>query len=101
MAALFLTIKREFFDLIASGEKKEEYREIKPFFDKRLFSKKYTSVIFQNGYSLDSPRIEIELLQIEKKHANPEWSDGYSGFCYSLKLGKIINLKNYNNGKES
>lgn len=100
MSSLFLTIKKPFFDLIVSGVKKEEYREIKPFYNKRFFCKNYTKVIFQNGYSLNSPRIEVELLGIEKKNANSEWSAGYSGFCYSLKLGRIINIKNYNNGKK-
>lgn len=90
---LFLTIKKEFFDLIASGEKKEEYREIKPFWDKRL-KKQYKTVIFQNGYVSNSPRIEIEILEIEKKNAKPEWAAGYSGFCYAIKLGKILTIKN-------
>ena len=33
---LVLPIKRKWFEMIASGEKKEEYREIKPYYDKRL-----------------------------------------------------------------
>jgi len=31
MNILRLTIKKEWFDMIQSGEKKEEYREIKPY----------------------------------------------------------------------
>jgi hypothetical protein len=94
---LFLTIKKEWFNMILSGEKLEEYRDITPFFDSRL-NKKYASVIFQNGYNKTSPRVELEFLGVEKKNANPSWSAGYGGFCYVIKLGKII--KYQPNGKE-
>lgn len=30
---LILPIKRKWFDMILSGEKKEEYRDIKPYYD--------------------------------------------------------------------
>lgn len=33
---LILPIKKKWFDMIVSGEKKEEYREIKPYYDSRL-----------------------------------------------------------------
>lgn len=36
---LILPIKRKWFEMIASGEKKEEYRELKPYYHTRL--KKY------------------------------------------------------------
>jgi hypothetical protein len=36
---LHLTLKKKWFDMIASGEKKEEYREIKPFWATRLLYK--------------------------------------------------------------
>lgn len=35
---LILPIKRKWFDMILSGEKKEEYRDIKPYYDTRLLS---------------------------------------------------------------
>lgn len=37
---LTLTLKRKWFDLIKSGVKLEEYREIKPFWEKRLLDYK-------------------------------------------------------------
>lgn len=33
---IILTIKKKWFDMILSGVKKEEYREIKPYYDSRL-----------------------------------------------------------------
>lgn len=36
MKTLHLTLKKKWFDMIASGEKKEEYREIKPYWIARF-----------------------------------------------------------------
>lgn len=40
MATLTLPLKRKWFDMIKSGVKKEEYREIKPYYEKRLLDYK-------------------------------------------------------------
>lgn len=37
---LYLPLKKKWFDMIKSGEKKEEYREIKPYYEKRLLDYK-------------------------------------------------------------
>ena len=72
---LKLTINKEWFSRILSGEKTEEYREIKPYWAHRLieghnqgmwvsgesYFKPYTHVLFINGYRKDSPRIEKEI----------------------------------------
>ena len=36
MKTLHLTLKKQWFDMVESGEKKEEYREIKPYWVRRL-----------------------------------------------------------------
>ena len=36
MNILHLTLKKKWFDLIASGEKQHEFRECKPYWEKRL-----------------------------------------------------------------
>lgn len=36
MKTLHLTLKKKWFDMIASGEKQEEYREIKPYWQRRF-----------------------------------------------------------------
>ncbi|MCQ2605407.1 MAG: hypothetical protein MJ204_02800 [Bacteroidales bacterium] len=56
---LRLPLKKKWFDMIKSGEKKEEYRDIKPFYNARFikktligpFLKKYDSLIFTCGYT--------------------------------------------------
>lgn len=64
VAMLTLPIKKKWFDMILSGEKKEEYREIKPYYKTR-FEKLFAidpfneddkrEIIFRNGYSKNSP----------------------------------------------
>ena len=86
---LTLTVNKEWFSRILSGEKTEEYREIKQYWSSRLVNqlaesgevlvdefggycrvigkleyKPYTHVLFINGYRKDSPRIEKEIESI-------------------------------------
>lgn len=49
MRVLNLTLKKKWFDMIASGEKKEEYREIKPYWIKRLLCDLET----EHGYTYE------------------------------------------------
>jgi len=39
MKTLHLTLKKKWFDMIASGEKTEEYRELKDYWAQRLFNR--------------------------------------------------------------
>lgn len=90
MRVLHLTLKKKWFDMIASGEKKEEYREIKKYWNARL-NKEYDVVEFRNGYAKDSPRIRFELLSVLIGHGRKEWgADPYERY-YILKLGNIVN----------
>ena len=80
---LTLTVSKQWFDMIVADEKIEEYREIKPYWIKRLTTnceveydvaletycgkvlyRPYTHVLFINGYRKDSPRIEKEIKSI-------------------------------------
>lgn len=89
---LTLTISKEWFDKIVSNEKKEEYREIKPYWIKRLTTncevvydvvaetycgkvlyRPYTHVLFINGYGDDKPRIEKEIESIDIDRPRKGW----------------------------
>ena len=80
---LRLTICKKWFDMIVAGTKKEEYREIKAYWAKRLTTncecyydvaneyycgriiyRPFTHVLFINGYSKNSPRIERKINEI-------------------------------------
>jgi predicted phosphohydrolase len=49
MSDLILNVKRKWFDLIKSGIKTREFREIKPYWTKRL-QRKYDHVVIVSGY---------------------------------------------------
>lgn len=58
---LTLPIKKKWFDMIASGEKKEEYREIKEYYETRFQNLFGAITIYPS--SIFSERYEYELLQ--------------------------------------
>lgn len=91
MNKLYLSIEKEWFDKILSGEKKEEYRLIKPYWIRRLGNKKYDAVVFSNGYTHDSPKITIECLGIQIVDKD---TPIHNGRQYQIKLGKILGKKN-------
>ena len=80
---LHLTLMKKWFDQIQAGTKKVEYREIKPYWTKRLFdeagnSVKYDLIHFKNGYSKDCPEMKVEFLGVTTTDK------------YEIQLGKII-----------
>lgn len=120
MKILHLTLKKKWFDMIASGEKKEEYRTIKPYFRKRLCDehpgciggdfmsrhkniaytfKEFDIVRLRNGYSKTSPVIDIEFKAIRiAMEGNTEW--GWTEPCYAIQLGNIINHNHATNPQQ-
>jgi len=57
---LKLVLKSKWFEMIESGEKPEDYREIKPFYDSRLKNKP-EYVRFQLGYSKNAKKITFKI----------------------------------------
>ncbi len=91
---LHLTLKKQWFDMIASGVKKEEYREIKPYWNKRFLNKKYDVICFRNGYSKNAPKMLIELKGISSSLGIIEWGAPEKIPVYILRLGNILEIKN-------
>jgi hypothetical protein len=90
---LHLTLKKKWFDMIASGEKKEEYREIKPYWTKRLTDgdpKHWDVVAFRNGYAKDSPVIYCVFKGIKIGRGNPNWGADQDMDYYIIRLGKLL-----------
>jgi hypothetical protein len=98
MKVLHLTLKKKWFDMIASGEKKEEYREMKPYWRKRLV-KDYDIIRFKNGYGKNVPTMDIEFKGVQSSLGIIEWGAPEKETVYILPLGKILSIKNYNKNK--
>ena len=47
---LRLPLKGEYFDAIKSGRKREEYRLVTPYWDKRLRNREYDELVLTRGY---------------------------------------------------
>lgn len=114
---LVLPIKKQWFDMIRSGEKKEEYREIKPYYNKILGKnfigftfteaiienfesiKEYDlkqikdiDIIFRNGYRHDSPKIKCNC-SLGIGEGNTEWGAILGKQYYILKINKVYESK--------
>jgi hypothetical protein len=95
---LRLTLKKKWFDMIASGEKKEEYREIKPYWINRLQHwgnafdecREYNFVEFRNGYRKDSPVVTLVCEGISISIGKEEWGAESGKEYYVIKLGAIV-----------
>ncbi len=98
---LILPIKKKWFDMIKSGEKKEEYREIKPYWTNRflnnlkdenielnnifLIEKAKGTVIFQNGYQKNVPKIKCKI-ELKIDIGKTEWGAEPNKLYYVLKI---------------
>jgi hypothetical protein len=78
--------------MIASGEKREEYREIKPYWNKRLNSREYDVIKFRNGYARNAPEMIVELKEICSSLGIVEWGAPERESVYILKLGKVLSI---------
>lgn len=101
---LHLPLKAQWYEMIESGVKTEEYREIKPYWcqrfigmDRPLFSFRYgyqesnvkgfTHVKFSYGYTHRTMTFEIESITIGK--GKPEWG-APTEYVFIIKLGKRV-----------
>lgn len=80
---LHLTLMKKWFDQILAGTKTIEYREIKPYWTKRLFDDKgepidYNIIFFKNGYAKNCPKMKVEFKGIKTTEK------------YEIALGKVI-----------
>lgn len=99
---LILPIKKKWFDMILSGEKKEEYREIKPYYQSRFKNVFYMTphsfipagneqkqIMFRNGYNKNSPSFVADC-SLDIKHGKTEWGAEEDIDYYVLTIHKIV-----------
>ena len=94
MRTLNMTLKKKWFAMILSGEKKEEYREIKNHWDVMLRNPQDINfVIFRNGYRVESPKMMVEVKGIRKGLGDQ--SIGAPALeCYIIELGNVVHVDN-------
>lgn len=114
MKILHLTLKKQWFDMIKSGEKKEEYREVKEYWIIRLLQplewrmesyiqpemsddnmdgytfEHFDIIRFTNGYGKDAPTFDIECKGITIGIGKKEWG-APTEQVFIISLGKIVN----------
>ena len=94
---LTLPIKKQWFDMILSGEKKEEYREIKPYYASRFLhvwqwnligGKAPRKIRFRNGYSAGSPSF-VATCTFDVGEGKPEWGAEPGKQYYRLHISSV------------
>lgn len=106
MKVLDLPLKKEWYNMIESGEKREEYRELKPYWCKRLLHYSnlfaeyisirddYTHVRFRYGYTKRTMLYKIDTIDIGL--GKPEWGAPKDENVFIIKLGeRVKGDKNY------
>ena len=68
---LYLPLKKEWYEMIESGVKTEEYRECKPYWCKRLIGQNFTRIKFSYGYTDRTMTFKFDGMAIGK--GNKEW----------------------------
>ncbi len=84
--------------MIASGEKTEEYREIKPYWKARLCCgfptllswKDFDLVRFRNGYSKNSPTIDLKWECMDVREGRKDWGAEPGKKYFVIKLGERL-----------
>lgn len=97
---LHLNLKKRWFDMILSGEKKEEYREISQYWTSRLSAnitikgKSYRPaeviICFSNGYRKDRRQFYIECTGLLVGRGRQWWGADAGKDYFVLYLGDII-----------
>lgn len=97
---LHLVLKAKWYDLIKSGIKKEEYRELTAYWARRLLFFPYTigrsmprnfiSVCFHRGFTNEKSYYEFNGIEIGE--GRPEWGAEPGRKYFIIKIGKEVKL---------
>jgi hypothetical protein len=117
MNTLHLNLKKKWFDMILSGEKQEEYRDLTMFWDARFTDKiccnsvldeqtgktwlydidiedivwkQFDTVTFSNGMAKNARRFVVEFKGFEIRGGKQEWGATDYGEYFVVKLGSHL-----------
>lgn len=98
---LHLVLKYHWYDLISNGVKKEEYREIKPFYEKRIYARFFAlascprcivvrpfKVCLHRGYTNQYMVFQVERLRIGRGRI--EWGAPPDKDVFIFELGERL-----------
>ena len=85
MKILYLPLKAKWYNMIDSGVKPEDYRDIKPYWQKRL-NHEYTHVMFSYGYT--KRKMIFRINRIITGYGKTEWGAPADKEVFIIKLGK-------------
>lgn len=93
--------------MILNEIKKEEYRDLKPYYFKRLFEnfeesgciepvdfqdfQDYDTITFSNGYGKTRPQFVIEFDSVSISLGIKEWGAD-ENYCFCIGLGEILSI---------
>ena len=84
---LHLNLYRKYFDQILKGKKTTEYREVTPYWSKRLEGKHYDVIQFRNGYAKIAPVMIVEFKGMAI-------DNDVQGSRYAIQLGNVLETRN-------
>ncbi len=77
--------------MILSGEKREEYREISPYWINRFdFKPKDPTITFSNGYAKNRDQFVVQMIGFRVGFGKEEWGAPKDKKVYILSLGNVI-----------
>lgn len=82
-----LILRKKWYDMISSGQKREEYRAITPYWTKRLMVKHYDTVTFHYGYT--NRTMTYTIIDITEGIGVPQWG-AENERVYIIRLGERI-----------
>lgn len=95
LKVLHLSLKKEPFEVMVTGEKNEEFRKPTKWILSRLYNKdgtpkQYDVIKFVNGYGKDKPQFVCEFLGVENRFAYDDTFTYSNGFKVTVTPEDII-----------
>lgn len=93
MDTITTTLDREWFAEIVDRKKKVEYREIKPYWTKRLSRVKTPfRLVLRNGMN---PPVPVVTVRIDRIVPNPKRKGRRQKRSYSLHIGRVLKVEHW------
>lgn len=105
---LYLNVKRKWFTMIVAGIKKEEYRQIKPYYERiirkthagnmvklkgELYFPEDIAICFANGYAKDRRKVCVTCTGLRVGEGKPEWGAKPGEKYFVFGLGDFISYE--------